>query len=160
MKIEGQNLAKVADANPVHNKSDKSAIASSSALPAMFTDSQKKLPEKSSDVAPSTNKSSETAIASSPKDQTVQAPTVSAGKPEVQAVGGTNQTAEITDRAKLDELALKVYDRINETWQTSPTFNQNLVYRVSVSQQGRSAISRPSINQPRITPKKLLCPIC
>ncbi|MEG4856384.1 hypothetical protein QUB75_03265 [Microcoleus sp. K1-B6] len=106
----------------------------------MFTDSQKKLPEKSSDVAPSTNKSSETAIASSPKDQTVQAPTVSAGKPEVQAVDGTIQTAEITDRAKLDELALKVYDRINETWQTSPTFNQNLVYRVSVSQQGRSAI--------------------
>ena len=26
---------------------------------------------------------------------------------------GTSQTAEITDRAKLDELALKVYDRIN-----------------------------------------------
>jgi hypothetical protein len=51
-------------------------------------------------------------------------------------VDGTNQIAEITDRAKLDELALKVYDRINQTWQTSPTFTQNLVYRVSASQDG------------------------
>ena len=38
---------------------------------------------------------------------------------------GTNQTAEITDRLKLDELALKVYDRIDRSWQTSPTFTQN-----------------------------------
>jgi len=49
-------------------------------------------------------------------------------------VDGTNQTAEITDRLKLDELALKVYDRIDRSWQTSPTFTQNLVDRVSVSQ--------------------------
>ncbi|WP_216670270.1 hypothetical protein [Microcoleus asticus] len=71
LTIEGQNPAKLADANPVPNKSAPSAIASSSALPAMVTDSQKKLPENSPDVAPFTNKSSETAIASSPKDQTV-----------------------------------------------------------------------------------------
>jgi len=75
-------------------------------------------------------------------------------------VDGTNQTAEITDRLKLDELALKAYDRIDRSWQTSPTFTQNLVDRVSVSQDGRSAISSPSINQPRITPKKLLCHLC
>ncbi|MEG4027478.1 MULTISPECIES: hypothetical protein [unclassified Microcoleus] len=147
MTSEGQNPAKVADANPVPNKSAQSAIASSSALPAMFTDSQKKLPEKSSDVAPSTNNSSETAIASSPKDQTVQSAPVSAGKQEVQAVDRTNQRAEITDRAKLYELALKAYDRIDRSWQTSPTFNQNLVYRVSTSQDGAIAHFDP-LNQP------------
>ncbi|MEG4203308.1 hypothetical protein QUA20_05195 [Microcoleus sp. Pol7_A1] len=60
---------------------------------------------------------------------------------------GTNQTAEITDRAKLDELALKVYDRINQTWQSSPTFTQNLVYRVSASQDGAIGNFEP-LNQP------------
>ncbi|MEG4575226.1 hypothetical protein QUA56_21440 [Microcoleus sp. N3A4] len=113
MTIEGQNPAKLADANAVGNWLAQSAIASSSALPAMFTESQKKLPEKSPDVAPFTNKSSETAIASSPTDRTVEAAPVSAGLQEVQTIYRTNQTAEITDRAKLDELALKVYDRIN-----------------------------------------------
>ncbi|MCY7384993.1 MAG: hypothetical protein LH628_20910 [Microcoleus sp. CAN_BIN18] len=57
------------------------------------------------------------------------------------------QTAEITDRAKLDELALKVYNRINQTWQATPTFTQNLVYRVSASQDGAIANFEP-INQP------------
>ncbi|MEG4583810.1 hypothetical protein QUA54_00985 [Microcoleus sp. MOSTC5] len=60
---------------------------------------------------------------------------------------GTNQTAEITDRAKLDELALKVYDRINQTWQTSATFTQNLVDRVSTSQDGAIGNFDP-LNQP------------
>ncbi|MEG4502832.1 hypothetical protein QUA81_05770 [Microcoleus sp. F6_B4] len=96
LTIEGQNPAKVADANTVGNGQAQSAIASSSALPAMFTESQKQLPEKSPDVAPFTNKSSETAIASSGTDKTVQVAPVSAGLQEVQAIYRTNQTAEIT----------------------------------------------------------------
>ena len=60
---------------------------------------------------------------------------------------GTNQTAEITDRVKLDELAVKVYDRINQTWQTSPTLNQNLVDRVRTSQDGAIGNFEP-LNQP------------
>ena len=128
------------------------AIASSSALAttnnsSLVVDSQKKLPEKSPQVVPFTNTSTETAIASSPTDKTVQAVPVSAGQQQVQAVDGTNQTAEITDSVKLDELALKVYDRINQSWQTSPTFNQNLVYRVSTSQDGAIATFEP-LNQP------------
>ena len=107
----------------------------------------KKSSDTATDVAPVANKSPETAIASSPTDKTVQALPVSAGKQEVQAVDGTNQTAEITDRTKLDELALKVYDRINQTWQTRPTFTQNLVYRVSASQDGAIAHFDP-LNQP------------
>lgn len=60
---------------------------------------------------------------------------------------GTNQTAEIKDRLKLDELALKVYDRIDRSWQTSPTFTQNLVDPVSVSQDGAIGNFEP-LNQP------------
>ncbi|MEG4988010.1 hypothetical protein QUB08_19870 [Microcoleus sp. BR0-C5] len=105
------------------------------------------MPDKSPEVVPFTNRSTETAIASSPTDKTVQAVPVSAGQQQVQAVDGTNQTAEITDRVKLDELALKVYDRINQTWQTSPTLNQNLVYRVSTSQDGAIGNFQP-LNQP------------
>jgi hypothetical protein len=42
---------------------------------------------------------------------------------------------------------LKVYDRIDRSWQTSSTFTQNLVDRVSVSQDG--AIGNfESLNQP------------
>lgn len=59
----------------------------------------------------------------------------------------TNQSAEITDRVKLDELALKVYDRIKRSWQTSPTFTQNLVDRVSVSQDRAIGNFEP-LNQP------------
>ena len=133
--------------NAVASKPAEPAIASSTTPSALAVDSQKKLPEKSPEVVPFTNKSSETAIASSPTDKTVQALPVSAGKQEVQAVEGTNQTAEITDRTKLDELALKVYDRINQTWQATPTFTQNLVYRVIASQDGAIAHFEP-LNQP------------
>ena len=129
------------------DKPAQPAIASSGAPSAVVTDSQKQLPEKSPDVAPFTNKSSAPAIASSGTDKTVQAVPVSAGQLEAQAVNGTNRTAEITDRAKLQELSLKVYDRINQGWQTSPTFTQNLVYRVSASLDGAIANFEP-LNQP------------
>jgi len=92
------------------------------------------------------NVSSEPASASIPKDRPVPA-LPSAAKPEVPAVDITKKTAEIIDRPQLDELALKVYDRINQTWKTSPTFTQNLVYQVSASQDGAIANFEP-LNQP------------
>jgi hypothetical protein len=149
--IEGQSPVN-AVANAVAKGLAQAAIASSSALAAannsyLALDSKKKLPHKSPEVVPFTNTSTETAIASSPTDKTVQAVPVSARQQEVQAVDGTNQTAEITDRLKLDELALKVYDRIDQSWQTSPTFTQNLVDQVSVSQDGAIGNEEP-LNQP------------
>ena len=131
----------------VASKPAEPATASSTTPSALAVDSTKKLPEKSPEIAPVANKSPETAIASSPTDKTVQAVPVSAGKPEVQAVEVTNQTAEITDRTQLQELSLKLYDRINQGWQTSPTFTQNLVYRVSASLDGAIANFEP-LNQP------------
>lgn len=134
------------------NKPAQSVIASSGTVVAanssnLAVDSQKKLPEKSPEIVPFTNQSSEPAIASSGTDKTVEAVPVSAGQQEAPAVNGTNQTAEITDRAQLQELTLKVYDRINQGWQTSPTFTQNLVYRVSASLDGAIANFDP-LNQP------------
>ncbi len=93
------------------------------------------------------NQSSQPASASIPKDQPVPGLPISAAKPEVPAVDITKKTAEIIDRPQLDELALKVYDRINQTWKTSPTFTQNLVYRVSASQDGAIGNFEP-LNQP------------
>ena len=145
LTIEGKDPAK-ADTNVVA-KVAQAAIASSPTPTALAVDSTKKLPEKSPDVVPVANKSPEIVIASSGTDKTVQAVPVSAGKQEAQVVNGTNQTAEITDRTKLDELALKVYDRINQTWQATPTFNQNLVYRVTASQDGAIGNFEP-LNQP------------
>lgn len=128
LTIEGQNPAnKTADANA--------------------TASQKKLHERSPEVVPFTNQPAATAIASSGTDKTVQTVPVSAGTPEVQGLDRTNQAAEITDRAQLNELAVKVYDRINQTWQATPTFTQNLVYRVSASQDGAIGHFEP-LNQP------------
>lgn len=129
------------------DKPAQSAIGSSGALPAVVADNQKNLPEKSPDFASVANKSAETVIASSGTNQTLQAVPVSASQQEVQAVNGTNQTAEITDRAQLQELSLKLYDRINQGWQTRPTFTQNLVYRVSASLDGAIANFEP-LNQP------------
>ncbi|MEZ2235912.1 hypothetical protein [Microcoleus sp.] len=107
----------------------------------------KKPSDTATDVTTVANKSPETAIASSPTDKTVQALPVSAGKQDVQAVDITKKTAEIIDRPQLDELALKVYDRINQTWQATPTFTQNLVYRVTASQDGAIGNFEP-LNQP------------
>ena len=140
--IEGQKPG-----SAIANKPAEPAIASSTTPSALAVDGTKQLPQKSPEIAPVANKSPETAIASSPKDKTVQALPVSAAQQQVQAVEVTNQTAEITDRAKLDELALKVYERLNQTWQATPTFNQNLVYRVTASQYGAIGNFEP-LNQP------------
>ncbi|NJL65728.1 MAG: hypothetical protein HC894_00600 [Microcoleus sp. SM1_3_4] len=139
--IEGQNPGDAVASKPTE------ATAANSSTPVavnnLAADSQKKPAE----AVPFTNNAAQTPIAISPTNNTVQAVPVSAPQQEVAAVDGANQTAEITDRTKLDELAVKVYDRINQTWQTSPTFTQNLVYRVSTSPDGAIAHFEP-LNQP------------
>lgn len=51
--------------------------------------------------------------------------------------GEQEQKAEkITDPAKLSELKQKLFDNIDKNWQTSPTFAENLVYRVKVMEDG------------------------
>ncbi|OCR01191.1 hypothetical protein BCD67_17675 [Oscillatoriales cyanobacterium USR001] len=48
----------------------------------------------------------------------------------------TSSIAEITDLIKLEELNQKLYEEIDRRWQTRPTFEQNLIYRVSVDIEG------------------------
>lgn len=152
LTIEGKNPTQAVGASAVANKPAETAIASSAVLPVasnpnVAVSSQKNLPEQSPNAVPFINQPAATAIPNSPTDKTAEAVPVSAGKQEVQAADGTDRTTEITDRAKLEELNLKVYDRINESWQTSPTFTQNLVYRVNASQDGAIAHFEP-LNQP------------
>lgn len=58
----------------------------------------------------------------------------------------TVAASEITDSAKLDELNQKLYAQIDENWQISPTFTENLIYRVKVNSDGAIA-SYESVNQ-------------
>lgn len=54
---------------------------------------------------------------------------------------------KITEPAKLDTLKSGVYDKIDQAWQTSPTFTEELVYRLKVDSQG-TILSYESVNEP------------
>lgn len=105
----------------------------------------KKPSGESLDVKPVATQSPVAAIASSATVQTALVP-VSAGKDEAMAVNPTSQTAEITDLTKLEVLNQKLYNQLDRSWQTSPTFEHNLVYRVSVDSEGAIASYEP-LNQ-------------
>ncbi|MGE5658939.1 MAG: nitrate ABC transporter ATP-binding protein, partial [Actinomycetota bacterium] len=62
------------------------------------------------------------------------------------AVNSTPQTAEITNLVELEVLTRKLYDQLDRGWQTSPTFENNLVYRVRVRPDGAVAGYEP-LNQ-------------
>jgi len=42
----------------------------------------------------------------------------------------------VTEQAQLDELSKKLYEQIDKAWTTTPTFTEELVYRVTVDQNG------------------------
>ncbi len=70
------------------------------------------------------------------------APTQPSNPPVVAAPEMTQKTeviAEIKDPKTLAELNQKLYDQLNQAWQTAPTFSDNLVYQVKVNQQGAIA---------------------
>lgn len=86
------------------------------------------------------------ASASSSPEKTTPVMPVPAGNPEAQAVNSTPQTAEITNLVELEVLTRKLYDQLDRGWQTSPTFENNLVYRVRVRPDGAVAGYEP-LNQ-------------
>lgn len=47
-----------------------------------------------------------------------------------------NAAPAITDPQQLDALRQKLYDQVNNQWKTTPTFTENLVYRVGVGKDG------------------------
>ncbi|HLO50955.1 MAG TPA: nitrate ABC transporter ATP-binding protein, partial [Kamptonema sp.] len=42
----------------------------------------------------------------------------------------------ITDKAQIDALNQKLYTQIKDSWKTTPTFTEDLVYRVKVKEDG------------------------
>jgi len=42
----------------------------------------------------------------------------------------------VTEQAQLDELSKKLYEQIDKAWTKTPTFTEELVYRVTVDQNG------------------------
>lgn len=77
----------------------------------------------------------------------VPASTSSSKEKAAQALNPASQTAEISNLVELEVLTRKLYDQLDRSWQTSPTFEHNLVYRVSVSADGAIAGYEP-LNQP------------
>lgn len=61
-----------------------------------------------------------------------------------QSPSATNQSAgidiarapEITDTNELDRLTVQLYDKLDLSWKTKPTFDGELIYRVGVNQDG------------------------
>lgn len=51
--------------------------------------------------------------------------------------------ASITDPAMIQELNNQVYNKIDQTWTEVPTFTQNLVYQVNVTESGAIASYEP-----------------
>jgi hypothetical protein len=58
----------------------------------------------------------------------------------------SEQIMPIADLAKIQQLTELVYARINEYWQTWPSFSENLVYQIQVNEAGAIAAYK-SINQ-------------
>lgn len=54
--------------------------------------------------------------------------------------------SEITDIAKLERLNQKLYDKIDQSWQQTPNWYEDLVFRVKVNEDG-AIVSFESINQ-------------
>ena len=56
---------------------------------------------------------------------------------------------EITDTAVLEDLLFKLRSKINEAWTQETTFDRQLVYRLSVTEEG-AIVDYESINQPAL----------
>lgn len=61
-----------------------------------------------------------------------------------------NKNLEISDRPLLDDLTQKIYEKINKNWQTKPTFDRSLIFRLKANKDGTLLDYEP-INQTAFT---------
>ncbi|MDB9513251.1 nitrate ABC transporter ATP-binding protein [Kamptonema animale CS-326] len=80
-------------------------------------------------TAPASAPSSVSAIDAAPASATASANSAPATADATSAAG-------ITDKAEIDALKQKLYTQIDSTWKTTPTFTEDLVYKVKVKQDG------------------------
>ncbi|MBD2098646.1 DUF4335 domain-containing protein [Trichocoleus sp. FACHB-591] len=89
-----------------------------------------------------------TSPTTSPAASTTPSP-ASTTQPNLEDVQAALAAApEITDPTQLNSLSKKVYDQIDQSWKQEPEFEQELVYRVSVAQDGAILGYREAENTP------------
>lgn len=76
--------------------------------------------------------SAESAVISSPSPS-LESAVIPSSAP---ATADANATAVITDKVEIEALNQKLYNEIDTTWKTTPTFTEDLVYRVKVKEDG------------------------
>lgn len=63
---------------------------------------------------------------------------------EAEEVAETAEMAKVEmDAATVSELRSELYEQINNSWQTAPTFSESLVYQVEVNEEGAIANYTP-----------------
>ena len=90
----------------------------------------------SESIEPASEMTEENSFTSTTTTETVAAAPMMAAK----------TVSTITDEAIVQQLNSQVYDKIDQTWTTNPTFTENLVYLAKVNETG-SIASYESINQ-------------
>ena len=82
------------------------------------------------------------------------ATTNAASTPDVETI--LNTRPEITNPTELEQLQVALYDRLDQSWKTTPTFNEELIYRVGVSSTGEvlgfKFANDPALNYVKETP--------
>jgi len=85
---------------------------------------------------------------SSPVEKLPQKVPVFAGKEGIQTLTSPlHPRDQIPNSLKPDTLVTRLYQQINRSWQTRPTFNQNLVYRVQIRQDNGTIASFEPLNE-------------
>ncbi|MDF0552929.1 nitrate ABC transporter ATP-binding protein [Kamptonema sp. UHCC 0994] len=89
-------------------------------------------------VAPASDPSSSaSAMSAAPASAMSAAPaSASASTNSVPATADATSAVGITDKAEIDALKQKLYTQIDTAWKTTPTFTEDLVYKVKVKQDG------------------------
>jgi nitrate ABC transporter ATP-binding subunit len=90
-------------------------------------------------TASSASSSTPSSAASSPTPaESSASPSSEAAQPE------TSSTTGIADQAEVDRLRQGLFDRLDASWLTTPTYSEALAYRVSVTKDGAIASYEPT----------------
>lgn len=106
-------------------------------------------PDNATAAAPSTSESQIIVASTAPVATNATAPATTEAAytmTETAPEAVTEAAPEISEPAALQALEKKLYEEINQTWETYPTFSNHLVYQVNVKQDGAIA-SYDSVNQ-------------
>ncbi len=87
-------------------------------------------------ASPAPIAASPASVASSPAPIAAASPSPAAANSATAPKTSTSATPGISDKTKLDAIGQQLYSKIDQSWNTTPTFTQSLTYRVKVQQNG------------------------